>query len=97
MMNTYLKNVVTLELDRNKCSGCRMCMIVCPHAVFDFRDKKAMIKDRDRCMECGACMLNCPDEAIKVNIGVGCASAVLNGYLKGTEPECSCSCEKSGC
>jgi len=30
----YLKNVVTLELDETKCTGCGMCLDVCPHDVF---------------------------------------------------------------
>ena len=29
----YLKNVVTLELDPEKCSGCGTCLEVCPHGV----------------------------------------------------------------
>lgn len=30
----YLKNVVTLQLDEKKCTGCGMCLDVCPHEVF---------------------------------------------------------------
>ena len=30
----YLSNVVTLRLDETQCTGCGMCEMVCPHAVF---------------------------------------------------------------
>ena len=30
----YLRDVVTLRLEREKCIGCGMCLQVCPHAVF---------------------------------------------------------------
>ncbi len=30
----YLKNVVTLKLNEDKCTGCGMCLDVCPHEVF---------------------------------------------------------------
>jgi Fe-S-cluster-containing hydrogenase component 2 len=30
----YLKDVVTLALDEEKCIGCGMCSAVCPHTVF---------------------------------------------------------------
>lgn len=88
---TYLKNVITLQLDREKCNGCAMCTIVCPHAVFIMKDKKSFIQEKDHCMECGACAKNCPQEAITVKSGVGCAAGILNGLLKGTEPTCDCS------
>ena len=88
----YLKNVSTLTLDQDKCTGCRMCTIVCPHRVFSMNSKKAMIVDRDDCMECGACARNCPVEAIFVNAGVGCATAVINSKLKCIEASC-CSSE----
>jgi len=98
----YLKNVTTLKLDQEKCTGCRLCTIVCPHHVFEMNSKKVMILDRDACMECGACAQNCPAGAIVVNAGVGCATAVINSKLKRTETVCcggesvqqGCSCSQ---
>jgi len=88
----YIKNVSTLKLDQEKCTGCQMCTIVCPHRIFVMNLRKAMIVDRDACMECGACARNCPAEAIFVNAGVGCAAAVITSKLKGTELTCGCDC-----
>ncbi len=93
----YLPNVVTLKLSEELCNGCGMCVEVCPHEVFSLIDRKAYISDRDACMECGACALNCLKEAITVEAGVGCASAVINGKLKNTEPDCGCSTDSTGC
>jgi len=90
----YLEEAVTLSLDAEKCNGCRICTVVCPHAVFAIGDdKKAFLADRGACMECGACALNCATGAITVTPGVGCASAIINGWLTGTEPSCGCSGE----
>lgn len=90
MRGKYLKNVVTLKLRAENCTGCGMCADVCPHGVFTIEEKKARIVDRDSCMECGACQRNCPFAVIEVKTGVGCASAVINGILTGTEPSCDC-------
>jgi len=87
----YLKDVVTLELDESKCSGCGMCAIVCARGVFRGADRKASISDRDSCIECGACALNCPSEAISVRVGVGCATAVINSML-GRKGSGGCCC-----
>lgn len=94
----YLRNVVTLKLDSNLCTGCGMCAIVCPHAVFQINSGKAQIVDIDDCMECGACSNNCRFGALTVKSGVGCAAGILNGILNGTEPTCDCGEEsKGGC
>ena len=87
---TYLKNVNTLQLDSEKCNGCTMCTIVCPHAVFIIKEKKAFIQHKNLCMECGACAMNCSTGAITVKSGVGCAAGIINGFLRGTEPFCDC-------
>jgi NAD-dependent dihydropyrimidine dehydrogenase PreA subunit len=93
----YLEGVVTLELDQGKCNGCGMCVEVCPHEVYTIEDRKAVIVDRDACMECGACAMNCPVEAIQVDAGVGCATAVITGAIRGTEPTCGCDEDPSCC
>ena len=92
----YLEDAVTLSLDAEKCNGCRMCTVVCPHGVFAIGDDKhAFLADRGACMECGACALNCATGAITVTPGVGCASAIIRGWLTGSEPTCGCSGEST--
>jgi NAD-dependent dihydropyrimidine dehydrogenase PreA subunit len=93
MGQTYLKNVVTLELDVDKCIGCGFCATVCPHRVFEMKQNKAVIVNADACMECGACSLNCPVEAVNVRAGVGCAVAVFKGMLRGGKADCDCDSE----
>lgn len=84
----YLPNVVTLALDVEKCTGCGTCLEVCPHEVFVLENRKTKIIDRDACMECGACAQNCPSQALTVDSGVGCAAGIIQGALRGTEPDC---------
>ncbi len=93
----YLEDVVTLNLDVEKCTGCGMCIEVCPHGVLSIDDAKVRIVDRDACMECGACAANCPVDAIEVQAGVGCAHAVLRSGSCGPESTCDCSDGGSCC
>jgi NAD-dependent dihydropyrimidine dehydrogenase PreA subunit len=86
----YLKGVVTLQMDLKKCTGCGMCLEVCPHDVFKMNGKSAGIVHRDSCMECGACSRNCPVGAVTVQSGVGCAAAVINSMLGRNGGECCC-------
>jgi ferredoxin len=95
----YLKDVVTLKLEQEKCVGCGVCLSVCPHAVLSLTNGKIDIANRDACMECGACARNCPVEALNVSSGVGCAVAVINSMLGRKSSSCCCvvdSEEKSG-
>ena len=91
MKHSYLKNVTTLTYTKEKCVGCNRCTEVCPHGVFEVKEKKALIVDIDSCMECGACAMNCPAEAIEVSAGAGCATAIILGWFTGKEPWCGCS------
>lgn len=77
----YLEGVATLKLDKDTCIGCGMCAVVCPHRIFEIRDRKAEIVDFGACMECGACAQNCPVEAVSVTPGVGCASYIMSVWL----------------
>ena len=77
----YLHDVTTLKLDQEACTGCRICTLVCPRAVFRMVGKKAQIAERDACIECGACALNCTAGALSVRAGVGCANAIINRKL----------------
>ena len=98
MRMTYIRNGQTLALDRELCNGCGRCVEVCPHEVFAIEGGKARIVDREACMECGACANNCEPGAISVRAGVGCASAVIGGMLRGTGPDCGCGAgQKGGC
>lgn len=83
----YLSDVVSLKLEPEKCSGCGVCLEVCPRDVFHLANGLVEIKDKDACMECGACALNCPFEALSVDAGVGCAAAIIKGAL-GRESDC---------
>jgi ferredoxin len=86
----YLSGVTTLQLDTGACVGCGMCENVCPHGVFELEGKKAAIHDLDGCMECGACALNCPTDAIRVTPGVGCASYIIQTWIKGKDAAACC-------
>jgi NAD-dependent dihydropyrimidine dehydrogenase PreA subunit len=86
----YLKDVTGIRFNPEKCKGCERCVEVCPHNVFDMKDKRALLQDKDGCMECGACQRNCSFGAIEVNAGVGCAAAILNSMRTGGEATCDC-------
>ena len=90
----YLENVVTLSLDASLCVACGMCAEVCPHGVLALEGRDIRIVDRDGCMECGACAKNCPTGALAVTPGVGCASYIIQSWIKGKE---NAACGGPGC
>ncbi|MDX1707101.1 MAG: mercury methylation ferredoxin HgcB [Desulfobacterales bacterium] len=90
----YLTGVTTLTLNPEACVGCGMCEIVCPHGIFSMHNKKACIEDLDACMECGACAKNCPADAIAVTPGVGCASYIIQTWIRGRN---AAACSKLEC
>jgi len=76
-------DINTLQYDPDLCTGCGMCVTVCPHGVFTLNSRLARLENPLKCMECGACALNCPPQAITVESGVGCASAMIISAITG--------------
>ncbi|MCD1293770.1 4Fe-4S ferredoxin [Methanocella sp. CWC-04] len=91
-----LSIINTLHFDELLCINCGMCSIVCPHGVFSRGERKAVPVSPDSCMECGACQLNCPVDAIVVDSGVGCASAMIKAALTGSK-KVTCGCDDDEC
>ena len=87
MYNLYVTN--TLRYNPELCSNCGMCSMVCPHGVFAPDGDAARLVRPEACMECGACQLNCPTDAITVDSGVGCATAMIYAALRG-QKEVTC-------
>ncbi len=59
-----------IELDREKCIGCRECMMACPFGVLKINDEGKMIKcdlciERLKSGEEPACVKSCPMEILK--------------------------------
>ena len=75
----------TLKYDPQLCINCGMCLAVCPHGVFGPGQSVVLLANPDACMECGACQRNCPTNAISVESGVGCASAMIRAALTGSK------------
>ena len=56
---------MSIKVLRDKCSGCSLCVKVCPFGAIEIRDKKAVI-DLDKCNLCGACVDACKLKAIEI-------------------------------
>lgn len=59
----------TVGVDAERCSGCGICVEVCPKGVYemyasDRGGKKARVVALDACVQCTACVKQCPREAI---------------------------------
>jgi NAD-dependent dihydropyrimidine dehydrogenase PreA subunit len=92
----YLAGTSTLKIQDELCTGCAVCIEVCPRGTLEIRDRKATVVDLDLCMECGACERNCEYGAITVQAGVGCAAALIGSLKSGGTPTCGCGDDDDG-
>ncbi len=55
-----------IRQDLSACTGCGMCVRVCPMDVFrlDTEHMKSVIAYVQSCQTCGQCWLNCPTDSI---------------------------------
>lgn len=57
-----------VQVDRDKCTGCRMCVKVCPAGALEVAEKKSrMVQVFPMCMSCGDCTAICPEDAISIS------------------------------
>ncbi len=61
------QNEGIIQQDINKCTNCRICLMVCPKGVFDVvENKNIRIKNPTECFACNACVTQCPEDALKL-------------------------------
>ncbi len=51
------------KVDETKCTGCGICLNVCPVRAISMSDGKAQI-EKEKCENCGVCVSACPADAI---------------------------------
>ena len=64
--------MASVKIQETQCTGCGICIDVCPESVLDLleiKDKKvSTVVDDEKCFSCRACEVRCPEQAIKVVI-----------------------------
>ena len=60
-----MDNTVTTIIDPEKCTGCGLCVKVCPSETLSMLDGKAVVSG-DRSIQCGQCEAVCPEGAVHV-------------------------------
>ena len=56
---------INAEVDKSHCSGCRLCIPVCPYRAITFDDEhKVANVNAVLCSGCGSCVVACPSGAI---------------------------------
>ncbi len=61
------KNLLTYEIDPDKCTGCTICARKCPVNAISGEKKQAHVIDQNICIKCGDCYLRCKFDAITLS------------------------------
>jgi len=56
---------MAIQIDQEKCSGCGLCVDICPLEAISLENDKAKV-DKGTCTECGQCVDECPNKAISI-------------------------------
>ncbi len=56
------KDLITFNIDAEKCIGCGICKKNCPAEAISGETKKAHVIDLNKCIKCGICYQICPVE-----------------------------------
>ena len=60
------KALITFSIDKEKCTGCRLCSKKCPQEAISGEVKQPHVIDQDKCIKCGVCADVCKFEAVLV-------------------------------
>ena len=60
------KNTVVIEVKREWCKSCGICVDACSRGVLEMRGEYPEVIVLDKCTACGMCEILCPDFAITV-------------------------------
>ena len=55
-----------IQIDAARCTGCGICVKVCPQMILEMLDGTVQVKDEARCMGCFGCEDECPTQAVRV-------------------------------
>jgi 2-oxoglutarate ferredoxin oxidoreductase subunit delta len=55
-----------VQINKDWCKGCGICVAFCPTHVLALQDLKAIVIEPDECTGCRMCTLRCPDLAVDV-------------------------------
>jgi NADH-quinone oxidoreductase subunit F len=61
------KNLLTYEIDPEKCTGCTVCAKKCPVDAISGERKQVHFINQDICIRCGDCYSRCKFDAIKLS------------------------------
>ncbi|MCJ7810563.1 MAG: 4Fe-4S binding protein [Desulfobulbaceae bacterium] len=64
--STYYVSVI----DGDACSGCGVCVDLCPTEAISLNSEGVAQRDEDACFGCGVCARSCPEEAISLKEGL---------------------------
>ena len=56
---------MAVKIDKEKCTGCGLCVDTCPCEAIEVKDGVAVINE-DECTECQVCIDECANGAISI-------------------------------
>ena len=59
-------DLITLGIEETACTGCTLCLAVCPTGAISGERKRVHSIDAELCNRCGACRQVCPTDAVVV-------------------------------
>ena len=60
------KIIGAVDIDRERCKGCDLCVVACPCSVLALETKDVNDVAPEACIGCAACATVCPDGCITV-------------------------------